>query len=74
MLAYHKVAIFYSAMVLAIVTFSLIFARHPAIRSIGLITLIGMASTILLTYSLQPWLFRILTRYSFFRRSFHIPE
>ena len=74
MLVYHKVAIFYSAMVLAIVTFSLIFAQHPAIRSIGLITLIGMASTILITYSLQPWLFRILTRYRFFRRSFRIPE
>ena len=74
MLEYHKVAIFYSAMVLAIVTFSLVFARHPAIRSIGMITLIGMASTILITYSLQPWIFRILTRYPFFRRSFRIPE
>ena len=74
MLEYHKVAIFYSAMVLAIVTFSLIFARHPAIHSIGIITLIGMASTILITYSLQPWLFRLLTRIPFFRRSFRIPE
>lgn len=74
MLEYHKVAIFYSAMVLAIVTFSLIFASHPAIRSIGLITLIGMATTILITYSLQPWVFRFLTRFSFFRRSFRIPE
>lgn len=73
-LEYHKVAIFYSAMVLAIVTFSLIFARHPAIHSIGLITLIGMASTILITYSLQPWVFRLLTRIPFFRRGFRIPE
>ena len=61
-------------MVLAIVTFSLIFARHPAIHSIGLITLIGMASTILITYSLQPWVFRLLTRIPFFRRGFRIPE
>ena len=74
MLGYHKVAIFYSAMVLAIVTFSLIFARHPAIHSIGVITLIGMASTILITYSLQPWIFRLLTRLKFFRRGFRIPE
>ena len=74
MLGYHKVAIFYSAMVLAIVTFSLIFARHPAIHSIGVITLIGMASTILITYSLQPWIFRLLTRSRFFRRGFRIPE
>ena len=74
MLNYHKVAIFYSAMVLAIVTFSLIFARHPAIHSIGLITLIGMASTILITYSLQPFIFRQLCKYRFFRRGFRIPE
>ena len=73
-LSYHKVAIFYSALVLAIVTFSLVFATHPAIHSIGIITLIGMASTILITYSLQPWVFRLLTRIPFFRRSFRIPD
>ena len=74
MLEYHKVAIFYSALVLGIVTFSLIFARHPAIHSIGLITLIGMAATILITYSIQPWIFRWLVKIPFFRRGFHIPE
>ena len=74
MLEYHKVAIFYSALVLGIVTFSLIFARHPAIHSIGLITLIGMASTILITYSIQPWIFRALVKIPFFRRGFRIPE
>ena len=74
MLEYHKVAILYSALVLAIVTFSLIFATHPSIQSIGIITLIGMASTILITYSLQPWLFRILVKIPFFRKSFRIPE
>ena len=74
MLQYHKVAIVYSALVLAIVTFSLIFATHPSIRSIGLITLIGMASTILITYSLQPWIFRILVKIPFFRKTFRIPE
>ena len=74
MLDYHKVAIFYSALVLAIVTFSLIFAAHPSIHSIGIITLIGMASTILITYSLEPWIFRLLARIPFFRRSFHIPD
>lgn len=74
MLEFHKVAIFYSALVLAIVTFSLIFARHPSIHSIGIITLIGMASTILITYSLQPWIFRMLCRVPFFRRGFRIPD
>ena len=74
MLEYHKVAIFFSALVLCIVTFSLVFARHPAIHSIGFITLIGMASTILITYSLQPWIFRQLLKIPFFRRGFRIPE
>jgi len=74
MLEYHKVAIFYSALVLAIVTFALIFARHTAIHSIGIITLIGMASTILITYSLQPFLFRQLCKVPYFRRSFRIKE
>ena len=74
MLKYHKVAIFYSALVLGIVTFSLIFATHPAIHSIGIITLIGMASTILITYSLQPWIFRYLVKIPYFRKAFRIPE
>jgi predicted RND superfamily exporter protein len=73
-LAYHKVAIVFSAMVLAIVTFSLIFATHPSLKSIGWITLIGMASTILITYSLQPYVFRRLAKIPYFRRSFRIPD
>jgi predicted RND superfamily exporter protein len=74
MLEYHKVAIFYSALVLGIVIFSLVFATHPSIHSIGIITLIGMASTILITYSLQPWIFRMLVKIPFFRKTFRIPE
>ena len=68
-LAWHKVAIFFSALVLVIVLASLIFAVHPAIRSIGLITIIGMASTILMTYSLEPFVFRKLLGTKFFRKS-----
>lgn len=72
LLAYHKVAICFSAMVLMIVVLSLLLAHHPAISSSGLITLIGMATTILLTYSLQPFLFRQLLKIPFFRRSFKL--
>ena len=68
-LDYHKVAIFFSAMVLAIVVLSLVFARHPAIRSIGLITLIGMGTTILLTYSLEPFIFRQALKWKWYRKS-----
>ena len=71
MLDFHKVAIVFSALVLAIVVLSLIFARHPAIRSIGIITLIGMATTILLTYSLEPFLFRQFLKWDRYRKSLH---
>ena len=69
MLDYHKVAIVFSALVLAIVVLSLVFARHPAIQSIGIITLIGMATTILLTYSLEPFLFRQCLKWGWYRKS-----
>ena len=69
-LAYHKVAIFFSAVVLIIVIGSLVFARHPAIESTGVITLIGMIFTILMTYSLEPFVFRWLMRCPYFRRQF----
>ena len=69
MLEFHKVAIVFSALVLAIVVLSLIFARHPSIRSIGIITLIGMATTILLTYSLEPFLFRQCLKWGWYRKS-----
>jgi len=65
LLMYHKTAIFLSAVVLIISICSLMFAKHPALASIGVVTLIGMTSTILISYSLQPFLYRLLmkTRY-----------
>jgi predicted RND superfamily exporter protein len=60
LLAYHKTAIFFSAIILIIVILSLFFAVHPAIYSIGITTLIGMVSTVLIAYSLQPFLFWLL--------------
>ena len=68
-LAWHKVAIFFSAAILVIVVASLLFAVHPAIRSIGVITLIGMASTIMLSYSLQPFAFHMLMKIPAYRKS-----
>ncbi|MBO7082697.1 MAG: MMPL family transporter [Bacteroidales bacterium] len=68
-LTWHKVAIFFSAIILIIVISSLLFAVHPAIRSIGLSTLIGMASTIMISYSLQPFVFRQLLKIPAYKRS-----
>ncbi len=68
-LTWHKVAIFFSAIILVIVVSSLLFAVHPAIRSIGLSTLIGMASTIMISYALQPFAFWQLMKWPWYKRS-----
>lgn len=69
LLVYHKTAIFFSAFVLIVVVSSLLFATHPAIHSIGISTLIGMSSTILITYALQPAMFRFMMQFHFFRKN-----
>jgi predicted RND superfamily exporter protein len=68
-LTWHKVAIFFSAIILVIVVTSFLFAVHPAIRSIGLSTLIGMASTIMISYALQPFAFWQLMKWPWYKRS-----
>jgi predicted RND superfamily exporter protein len=69
LITWHKVAIFFSAVILVMVVTSLLFAVHPAIRSIGLITLIGMASTIMISYALQPFVFWQLMKLPWYKRS-----
>ena len=70
LLVWHKSAIFFSAIVLLIVMCSLLFAVHPSISSIGLTALIGMATTVIFSYTIQPWLFRQMMRVPYFRRCF----
>lgn len=72
LLLWHKAAIFFSAVVLIVVVGSLLFARHPALVSVGASTIIGMVATILYTYTLEPFLFRVLVKIPFFRRSFRV--
>lgn len=62
LLMYHKTAIFFSAVTLVISISSLIFATHPAISSIGLTTLIGMTATLLITYTVEPYLFKLVQK------------
>ncbi len=57
LLVFHKTAILFSAMVLIITVTSLLFAHHPSVKSIGVSTLIGMSSAVLIAYTLQPFLF-----------------
>ena len=68
LLEYHKVAIFFSGLVLIVVMAAMLFAKHPTIVSIGECALIGMISTILITYTLQPLFFRWLMKIPFMKR------
>lgn len=64
-LRYHKTAILLSAIVLIICMGSLLFAVHPAISSIGVAALVGMISTLLITYCAEPFLFNLLVQTRF---------
>ena len=62
LLQYHKTAILLSAMVLIVTVASMLFALHPAIKSVGFATLVGMISAVVLAYVVQPFLFRKLNK------------
>ncbi|MCC8036413.1 MAG: 1-acyl-sn-glycerol-3-phosphate acyltransferase [Rikenellaceae bacterium] len=55
----HKTAIFFSAVTIVVGIGVLIFARHPALRSISAISLLGMAAVVLVAFTLQPVIFRL---------------
>ena len=58
-MTYNKTAITLSATILVICMFVLGFAVHPAIRSISFASLVGMITTIMLSYTLEPNLYRL---------------
>lgn len=61
-LSYHKTAIFLSAITLIVTVSSMLIASHPAIRSVGFSTLVGMLSAVILSYVLQPAVYRWIQR------------
>ena len=61
-LHYHKTAILLSAVTLVVTVSSMLLARHPAIRSVGFSTLVGLLSAVILSYVLQPAVYRWLNR------------
>lgn len=63
-LSYNKTAILLSALILMITVSSMLLAGHPAIRSVGFSTLVGLLSAIILSYVLQPAIYRWLNRNS----------
>lgn len=62
LLGYHKTAIFFSAVILIVTVSSMLFAEHPAIRSVGFSTLVGMISAVVLSYVVQPAIFRMINK------------
>jgi len=61
-LRYHKAAILLSAAILIITVGSMLLAKHPAIKSVGFSTLVGLVSAVVLSYVVQPAIFRLLNR------------
>lgn len=60
-LASYKGSIALSALIMFIGMGMLIFAGHPALRSLAEVTMIGMLSVVIMSYILPPFLFRLLT-------------
>ncbi len=58
----YKSSVAFSAMIMFIGIGTLIIARHPAMRSLAEVTIIGMLSVVLLAYYLPPLVFRFLTQ------------
>lgn len=64
LLTAHKSAIFFSVVVLVVTVGSMLLAVHPAIRSVGFATIVGLLSAVILCYVQQPAAFRWLNRNS----------
>jgi predicted exporter len=62
MLLYHKTAILLSAVTLITTVSSMLIASHPAIRSVGFSTLIGLFSAVILAFVLQPAVYRWINK------------
>ena len=60
MLASYKNSIMLSALIMFIGIGTLILARHPALRSLAVVTIVGMFSVIMMAYLFPPLIFRWL--------------
>lgn len=58
----YKKSIVVSAMIMLIGIGTLIFSRHPAMRSLAEVTIIGMFAVVLMAYIIPPFIYRWLIR------------
>lgn len=64
LLASYKSSIIVSALIMFIGIGTLIFAKHPAMRSLGEVTVVGMMSVVLMAWLIPPLVFNWLVRHS----------
>lgn len=62
LLASYKHSIILSALIMFIGIGTLIIAKHPALRSLAIITILGMFIVVLMAYLFPPLIFNLLTR------------
>lgn len=62
LLASYKNSIIVSALIMFIGMGTLVFARHPALRSLGQVIVVGMSSVVLMAYLFPPLIFGWLVR------------
>jgi 1-acyl-sn-glycerol-3-phosphate acyltransferase len=58
-IASHKTAIFFSAFAVIAGMGAMIFSKHPALYSISVTSVIGMLAILLISYTVQPFLFKL---------------
>jgi len=61
MLNSYKNSIILSALIMFVGIGTLIFAKHPAMRSLAEVTIIGMFSVVMMAYIIPPFIFKWLT-------------
>ena len=61
MLASYKNSVALSALIMFVGMGTLIFARHPAMRSLGEVTIIGMFTVVFMAYYFPPLIYRWIT-------------
>lgn len=68
----YRSSVAFSAMIMFIGIGTLIIARHPAMRSLAEVTIIGMLSVVILAYCIPPVIFNWLTKKRGVRRRFPV--
>jgi uncharacterized protein len=56
----YKLAVILSALTMFIGIGTLVISRHPAMKSLGTVTIIGMVSVVIIAYTILPFLYRWL--------------